>query len=146
MSETSNAARVKAAYEQWQDSRGHNHELFVALMDEGIELRSILNPPEFNAMAEDHDGLDRVRDYFAAIHAEWEMIDFPCEKVVEDGDTVVWIGNCTWKNKHTQVVVPTPKVDIWTFRDGKAVRFFEMFDTLGFARGMGIMLARSPGA
>ena len=80
-----------------------------------------------------------MRDYFAALDADWEMIDFPTEQVVEQNDTVVWIGRCTWRNRHTGLLATTPKVDIWTFRDGKAVAMLELFDTLGFARGAGLL-------
>jgi ketosteroid isomerase-like protein len=61
------------------------------------------------------------------------------EQVVEQGDTVVWIGRCSWRNRHTGLVATTPKVDIWTFRDGRAVRMFELFDTLAFARAAGLL-------
>ena len=47
---------------------------------------------------------------------------------------MVWIGRCHWRNKHDGKELDTPKIDVWTFRNGKAVRFFEMFDSLGFAR------------
>jgi ketosteroid isomerase-like protein len=139
-----NGERVRAAYQQWHVSRGHDPVPFIEMADDDIEMGSVLNPPELTKLAEGHHGLARMRDYFAALAAEWEMVEFPTEQVVEQGDTVVWIGRCTWRNKHTGVTVATPKVDIWTFRDGRAVKFFEMFDTLGFARGMGIMLAPPP--
>ena len=135
----SNAGRVGAAYENWQASLGRDPEPFLALMGEDFEMTSVLDPPDLHELAADHRGPDRVRDYFAALDADWEMIDFPTERVVEQGDTVVWIGRCTWRNRHTGIVVSTPKVDIWTFRDGEAVRMFEIYDTLGFARGAGML-------
>ncbi len=145
MDETaSNAARVAAAYRHWHDCLGSDPEPFFAMADEGIEMGSVLNPPEFNPLAEDRSGIERMRDYFVALAAEWAMVEFPTEQIIEQGDTVVWIGSCTWRNRHTGVVVSTPKIDVWTFRQGRAVRIFEMFDTLGFARGMGIMLAPPP--
>ena len=64
---------------------------------------------------------------------------FPTEKIVADGDTVVWIGRCHWRNKHDGKELNTPKIDVWTFRNGKAVRFFEMFDSLGFARAASLI-------
>jgi ketosteroid isomerase-like protein len=135
----SNAARVSAAYHAWQDNLGSDPEPFIALIGEDFTMASVLDPPDLHELAADHDGIDRVRDYFAAIEADWEMIDFPTEQVVEQGDTVVGIGRCTWRNRHTGAVVATPKVDVWTFRDGRAVRMFEMFDTLGFARASGML-------
>ena len=135
----SNGSRVRDAYERWEQSLGSDPEPFLALVSEDFTMASVLDPPELHEMACDHRGLDRVRDYFAALDADWEMIDFPAERVVEQGDTVVWIGRCTWRNRHTGRIATTPKVDIWTFHDGHAVRMFEMFDTLAFARGAGML-------
>ena len=136
---TANADRIRAAYANWQDTLGRDPEPFIALMGERFEMASVLDPPHLTELARNHRGLDRVRDYFAALDADWEMIDFPTEKVVEQGDTVVWIGRCTWRNRHTGIVVGTPKVDIWTFEGGQAVGMLEMFDTVAFARGAGLL-------
>ncbi len=130
---------MSAAYEAWQDSPGRGPEPFIALIGEDFAMASVLDPPDLHEVAADHNGVEQVRNYFAAIDADWEMIDFPTERVVEQGDTVVWIGRCTWRNRHTGAVVATPKVDIWTFRGGSAVQMFEMFDTLGFARASGML-------
>ena len=135
----SNADLVRAAYEHWEESLGSDPEPFLALVAEDFTMASVLDPPDLHELAKDHYGLDRVRDYFAALHADWEMIDFPTEQVVEQDDTVVWIGRCTWRHRHTGRLATTPKVDIWTFRDGRAVRMFEMFDTLAFVRGAGML-------
>ena len=80
-----------------------------------------------------------ARNYFKALFDDWEMLDFPTEKIVADGDTVVWIGRCSWRNKQDGKAIDTPKIDVWTFRNGKAVRFFEMFDSLGFARAASLI-------
>ena len=135
----SNAGRVRGAYERWQDTLGRDPEPFLDLMGEDYEMASVLDPPDRHELAPNHRGLDRVHDYFAALDADWEMIEFPTEQVVEQGDTVVWIGRCSWRNRHTGIVVSTPKVDIWTFGDGRAVRMFEIYDTLGFARAAGML-------
>jgi ketosteroid isomerase-like protein len=135
----SNGDLVRAAYEHWEQTLGLDPEPFFALVSEDFTMASVLDPPELHELARDHYGLDRVRDYFAALDADWEMIDFPTEQVVEQDDTVVWIGRCTWRNRHTGSIATTPKVDIWTFRDGRAIRMFEMFDTLAFVRGAGML-------
>jgi ketosteroid isomerase-like protein len=38
-------------------------------------------------------------------------------------------GVCSWTHKGTGKTCETPKVDIWRFRDGKAIEFYELFDT-----------------
>ena len=136
---TSNADLVRSAYENWERTHGEDPEPFLSLVADDFTMASVLDPPDLHELAKDHYGLDRVRDYFAALHADWEMIDFPTEQVVEQDGSVVWIGRCTWKNRHTGRLATTPKVDIWTFRDGRAVRMFEMFDTLAFVRAAGML-------
>ena len=131
----SNADLIRGAYEHWERSLGQDPEPFFALVAEDFTMASVLDPPELHELARDHYGLDRVRDYFTGLDADWEMMDFPTEQVVEQHDTVVWICRCTWRHRHTGLLATTPKVDIWTFRDGRAVRMFEMFDTLAFVRG-----------
>ncbi len=135
----SNGDLVRAAYEHWEKTLGSDPEPFFALVAEDFTMASVLDPPDLHELARDHYGLDRVREYFAALAADWEMIDFPTDEVVEQNDTVVWIGRCTWRHRHTGLLATTPKVDIWTFRDGRAVRMFEMFDTLAFVRGAGLL-------
>lgn len=135
----SNADLIRSAYSRWEDSLGQDPEPFFAFIAEDFTLASVLDPPDLHELARDHYGLDRVREYFAALDAEWEMIEFPTKQVVEQGETVIWIGHCTWRNRQTGRLATTPKVDIWTFRSGRAVRMFEMFDTLAFARGAGLL-------
>ena len=142
----SNGERIRAAYAQWEQSLGSDPEPFLALVAEDFEMSSVLDPPHLHELARNHYGLDRVREYFAALDADWEMIDFPTERVVEQDDTVVWIGRCTWRHRHTGQLATTPKVDIWTFRDGRAVRMFEMFDKLAFVRAAASIEAAMPGA
>jgi ketosteroid isomerase-like protein len=135
----SNAELIRAAYAHWEETLGSDPEPFLALVADDFEMTSVLDPPDLHELARDHYGLDRVRDYFAALAADWEMIDFPTEQIVEQGGTVIWIGRCTWRNRHTGRVVTTPKVDIWSFSGGRAVRMFEMFDTLAFVRAAGML-------
>jgi len=47
------------------------------------------------------------------------------------GDVVLMIGTCSFKNKATGKTFATPKADLWRFEDGKAVEFFEYYDTAG---------------
>ena len=97
-------------------------------------MRSVLDPTFPDDLAADRKSKEETRDYFAIIARDWEMIDYPQERIVADGDTLVWIGRCHWRHRGNGQEIDSPKVDIWTFRNGKAVRFLEMFDSLAFAR------------
>jgi ketosteroid isomerase-like protein len=122
------------AYKQWRETKGGNLNQVLDLFADEIEMRSILEPNVQHELARTHSSREDAKAYFKELLDNWEMIDFPTEKILADDDTAVWIGRCSWRNKHDGSEIDTPKVDVWTFRDGKAVRFFEMFDSLGFAR------------
>jgi ketosteroid isomerase-like protein len=122
------------AYARWEESKGADAEPFLALMAEDVSLKTALNPPELHPLAQERIGLEYARDYLTSLALNLEMVSFPTERIVAEGDTLVWIGSCCWRNRRTGGEAFTPKVDVWRFRDGKAVSVLEMFDTLGFAR------------
>ena len=131
--------RVESAYRTWRESRGSNVDEVIELMADEIEMRSVLDPGLPDDLAADRKTRAEARQYFEILSRDWEMIDYPQEKIVADGDTVVWIGRCHWRHRPSGREINSPKVDIWTFRDGKAVKFMEMFDSLGFASTVGLV-------
>ena len=131
--------QVTEAYRTWRESRGRNIDEVIGMMADEIEMGSVLDPGLPDDLAADRKTREEARQYFEILSRDWEMIDYPQEKIVADGDTVVWIGRCHWRHKPTGREINSPKVDIWTFRDGKAVKFMEMFDSLGFASTTGLI-------
>ena len=130
---------LAGAYRRWRETRGQNVDEVLGLMADDVQMRSIAQPQVPHVLTEHRTSKEQAREYFAALSRDWEMIDFPQEKMIADGDTVVWIGRCSWRNRHDGKTIDTPKVDIWTFRDGKAVDFFELYDTLAFAKATGLL-------
>jgi uncharacterized protein len=51
------------------------------------------------------------------------------EQFVGDGDTVVALGNLTWKHKDTGAPASVKMAHVWTLRDGKATTFQQHTDT-----------------
>ena len=131
--------QLKSAYDNWRRTKGGNLDEVLDLFDDQIEMHSVLEPGVKHELARVQTSREDTKKYFRELLDNWEMIDFPTEKVLADGDTVVWIGRCHWRNKKDGNVLDTPKIDVWTFRNGKAVRFFEMFDSLGFARAASLL-------
>ena len=132
--------KLTAAYDNWRATKGRNLDEVLDLFADEIEMSSVLeaNAPQ-HELARTHSSKEDARAYFKELLDNWEMIDFPTERILVDGDTAVWIGRCSWRNKHDGKELDTRKVDIWTFHNGKAVRFFEMFDSLGFARAASLI-------
>ena len=130
------AARLSEAYALWSESGGTRSDHWIALLSDTIEMRSVLTPDLPDDLAADRRSLAGALEYFQTVARDWEMIHFTVESFVDGGDDVVMVGRCAWRNRATSRVVDTPKVDVWHFEDGKAVRFLEMFDSLAFVRAI----------
>ena len=61
--------------------------------------------------------------------ADWELIHFTPEEFIADGDRVVVLSSVAFRFRATGKVAESPKADVFRFRDGKIVEFFEFFDT-----------------
>ena len=132
---------LRHAYRRWRETKGGCADEILALFDERIEMRSVLNPENVpSELAGRHVSKAEAAEYFAALAREWEMLDYRVDQFIADGEygeDVVAIGRCAWRHRASGAIVDSPKVDIWRFEFGKATRFTEMFDSLGFARAVG---------
>jgi len=80
-------------------------------------------------------------DYFSGLLADWEMIHYTVDRFIvgADGREIVMVGSCAWRHKASGREIDMPKIDVHSFNEaGKVVRFQEVYDTLGFARALGI--------
>lgn len=133
---------LREAYRRWRETRGGSAGEILALFDERVEMRSVLDSDMPSELAGTHRSRAEAADYFAALAHDWEMLDYVVDQLIADGeygDDVVMIGRCSWRHRATGAVVDTPKVDIWHFEFGKATRFTEMFDSLAFAKAVGLV-------
>jgi hypothetical protein len=128
--------RLKHAYALWFESRGVRSDQWIELLADSIEMRSVLTPDLPDDLAATRRSLSGALEYFQTVARDWEMIDFTVERFVDGGDDVVMVGRCAWRNRATARIVDTPKVDVWHFAGGEAVRFLEMFDSLAFVRAI----------
>ena len=131
---------LRRAYRRWRETKGGSADEILALFDDKIEMRSVLQPDVPSGLAGVHRTRAQAAEYFAALAQEWEMIDYVVDQFVADGEygeDVVMVGRCAWRHRATGAEVSSPKVDIWRFEFGKATRFTVMFDSLAFARAVG---------
>lgn len=131
---TTNAERVRHAYARWAETKGESADVFLDMLADDVVSTTAFDPSEPHPMAQVRVGKQFACDYLESLALNLEMLDYPTQEVVDGGDTVVWIGSCHWRDRASKREAQTRKVDIWRFRDGKAVSVLEMFDTLGFAR------------
>lgn len=128
-----NVAALQAAYRRWSDTRGGSAAEVLELFADEIEMRSLLDSELPSALAGIHRSRAEAAAYFEALSRDWEMLYYDVERFIAEGDDVVMVGRCGYRNKTTGREVHTPKLDLWHFADGRATRFSEYFDTLSFA-------------
>jgi ketosteroid isomerase-like protein len=98
-------------------------------MSHGVRYRSLAGGAPGLEFSRDCANRDEVMRYFAGLAHDWEMIHYTVDELIAQGDRVVMLGSCGWKNRRTALVVQTPKGDFLRLQDGQVVEFFEFFDT-----------------
>ncbi len=127
--EARNVALLRQAYRRWSDTRGGNADEWLAICADKIAFGSIAHGPPGAPYLTEYHSRDALKTYFAGINRDWEMMEYVAEHFVAQGDRVVMIGRCAWRYRATDKVVWSAKADCWRFADGKAVEFFEFYDT-----------------
>ena len=128
--EARNVETLKAAYQRWGETKGGSVDDWMKICAENIDFGSLVQgaAPPIQYMT-GYSSRDRLKEYFGGLARDWEMIESGADHFVAQGDRVVVLGRCTWRFKKTDKVVSTPKCDTWRFANGKAVEFFEYYDT-----------------
>lgn len=130
--------RLAAAYDDWNSTGGQSPAAFFALMDEAIVFRTVLETAfPHDPLSGPFMGKRSVIAYWTAIAESWQMISSRADRLVAEGDTLVWHGEVRWRHRRTLRELATPKVDVWTVFQGRAIRFFEMIDSMAYARAIG---------
>ena len=127
--EQNNVARLKEAYQLWSETEGGSIEHWLNLAADNIDFRSLADGAAGAEFTQARASREDMRKYLNELCADWTMVFHTMDEFVAQGDQVVAIGNCAWRCERTGKTVETPKVDVWRFRDGKAVFFFEFYDT-----------------
>lgn len=71
-----------------------------------------------------------VENVFMKLGTEWENWTAAPDQILDAGDTIVSLGTYTGKYNKTGKSIDVPYAHVWTFRDGKAVKFVQYTDTL----------------
>ena len=128
--EARNVEILKSAYGRWSQSKGGSADEWLKVCADNSAFGSIAQGRAAGAnYLTAYNSRDALKDYFAGLARDWEMIEYVAEQFVAQGDRVVMLGRCSWRNKKSGKVVATPKADSWRFANGKAVEFYEYYDT-----------------
>jgi ketosteroid isomerase-like protein len=94
------------------------------LLAEDVEW---VNPPEAVEPGT-RKGADSFNRAIANVFAAWDDVRFDTERVIDNGDEVVALGQLHGRVHGPGMEVDSPHGQIWTFRDGRVTRM-EWFTT-----------------
>ncbi len=126
-----NIRKLKSSYAKWGATKGASVDEWLSFLADDLKFGSLAGGAAHVAYMKHYSSKDALRAYFDGLAKNWLMIHYTVDEFVAQGDVVVVRGSCAWQNKRTQKVCSTPKLDFWRFRDGKAVEYFEYYDTAG---------------
>ena len=127
--EAANVAILKEAYRQWHETKGGSLPQLLSIVDPMISFGSVPRGVAPLAFATQYDSRKALQGYFDGLLTNWTMVYYTIDEYIAQGDAVFARGATAWTNRITGKTAETPKVDFWRFRDGKAVEFYEYFDT-----------------
>ena len=124
MSEQDNTTIVQQAYHNF--NTGNIPGLLDQMSDNVTwQLPEIESVP----LAGKRTGRDGVKDFFATLARDQDVIEFEPREFVAQGSKVVSLGHYRWRVKDTDREFASDFVHVFTVRDGKIVAFREHFDT-----------------
>jgi ketosteroid isomerase-like protein len=94
------------------------------LLAEDVEW---VNPPEAVEPGT-RQGADSFNKAISNVFAAWDDVRFDTERVIDNGDEVVALGQLHGRVHGPGMEVDSPHGEIWTFRDGRVTRM-EWFNT-----------------
>jgi ketosteroid isomerase-like protein len=134
--EERNVTLLKQAYKSWKDTQGGSVDEWMNICSDNIKFGSLAQAPAGAHYLTAYDTRHALKEYFNGIERDWEMIDYVAEDFVAQGDRVVMLGHCSWRNKKTGKMYETKKAASWRFANGKAIEYFEFYDTAGIVAAM----------
>ena len=129
MAATDNLAKLKHAYAEWDRTKGGSIDVWRALLDPNIKVRSLAAGRDPSGFTQNVNGAADMQRYWKLLLDDWEMVSYRTDHFMVDGDRVAMQGEVAFTFKKTGKTVKTPKADFWTFKDGKAVAYYEYYDT-----------------
>ncbi len=129
MAEHSNIERLRTAYQEWNDSKGASVDTWLALCAENIQFISSAMGRQGMSFTKPCNCMNDVRAYFEGLAKDWEMDHFSFNNFIGEGDMIVAHGSCGWTHRRSGRKFDILKADVWTFRDGKAIRIIEHYDS-----------------
>jgi ketosteroid isomerase-like protein len=100
---------LKEAYKKWHETKAGSVEHWLELMTDDIQFHSLGSGAPKMEFTRTSTCKEEVKDYFSQLTSEWEMIHYTIDEYIAQGDRVVALGRCGFRNKRTGKVLETPK-------------------------------------
>ena len=126
---TSDLERLKAAYAQWDRSKGEDKAMWMELFADHVDFRSLGAGRDLLSFTAPRKSRAEVRGYLDDLTAAFAMHHYTVEDTVHEGDKIVVYGRTAWTCRSTGRSFETPIMTLWRFEKGQAVAFHEFFDT-----------------
>ena len=97
--EAQNVIVLKDAYDRWAESKGDSVDHWTAIFAENIKFGSLAQGGYGAAYLTAYQSRDQLAQYFAGLKRDWEMLEYVTEHFVAQGDRVVMLGRCSWRNR-----------------------------------------------
>lgn len=111
-----------------------NPDAFFELFDPDVDYRSQVIPD-----AQVARGIEALRAFWRRWWGGFEDIDWTWEEVIDAGHHVMTVSHWSGTGKASGVRVDTRFVHVWTFRDGKIVRYRDFPDRDAALRAAGLL-------
>ncbi len=129
MPDGSHLERLKAAYAEWDRTKGGNHEQWLEVLGENMHIRSVGGENAGLEFAAPCSSKQDALRYFTGLLGAWDMIHWTPEVFVDGGNQIAMFGKCAWRNKASGKDIEVAIAHLWTFESDGAVAMTEVFDT-----------------
>jgi len=96
-----------------------DEERILAFADPDFET---VVPPSLSAEPDTYRGHEGILRYFAAFDGTMDEVCFHADRLWDAGDQVVVLARLTARGKTTGIPVEQRIAQVWTIRDGRALR------------------------
>lgn len=124
-----NVQLLKLLYGQWGSSKGGSSAKFMNILAPQVSWGSLANGADAIAFTNRRMSREEVEAYFQGLAEVFEMKYYKVREFVVAGNYVLMDGSCSFTHRRTGKTFETPKADFWSFSNGKAIEFFEYYDT-----------------
>jgi ketosteroid isomerase-like protein len=124
-----NLRRLQQLYKNWSDTKGHSADEIIDILAPEVSWGSLANGANAIAFTSQKMSKQDVGAYFEGLANAFEMNVYRVDEFLTAADYVLMRGFCSFTNKATGRSFHSPKADLWRFADGRAVSFFEYYDT-----------------